>query len=141
MKTALSLSTPEEWNETIKLGADFREIRIDLIKDTSSENELLKLCKEKNDDIPCIATIRSRKEGGSFSGDLEEWKTAIEPWINCADYIDIERDFSIYAQNIKKTGKKIIASVHLGYMPGNEELEKLKKYLWEKLKKTRRKKF
>ncbi|MBN2734334.1 MAG: type I 3-dehydroquinate dehydratase [Methanomicrobiaceae archaeon] len=129
MKTALSLSDAKEWDDATKFGANFREIRIDLIKDKSSEEELLKLSKKKKDEIPCIATIRSRKEGGDFTGNTYEWRSNIEPWINYVDYIDIERDFSMHAQEIKKSGKKIIASVHLDYMPDLEELTEIEKDL------------
>lgn len=123
MKTALSLSAPGEWNDAVEHGADFREIRIDLIKNRSLENELLGLCRNKTDEIPSIATIRSEKEGGKFNRNLEEWRKRIEPWLVCADYIDIEREFSSYAAEIKGAGKKIISSVHLDYMPDPKELK------------------
>lgn len=44
MKTALSLSTPEEWETAGRLRADFREVRIDLIRDDATALQLLKLC-------------------------------------------------------------------------------------------------
>jgi 3-dehydroquinate dehydratase-1 len=131
LKTALSLSAPEEWNDALNYGADFREIRIDLIKNRSSEEELLRLCCEKKDKIPVIATIRSVKEGGNFSKDKKEWRRIIEPWLDCAEFIDIERDFSEYAYEIKAAGKKIIASVHLDYMPDNSELKQIENHLRE----------
>ena len=46
MKTALSLSTPEEWETAGRLRADFREVRIDLIRDEDTALRLMKLCNE-----------------------------------------------------------------------------------------------
>lgn len=167
MKTALSLSTPEEWETAGRLRADFREVRIDLIKDDATALQLLKLCSGadghvsaatspvsssasepashaseshsvgadfddtiQNDRIPTIATIRSRKEGGEFDGNIGDWHLAIKPWLNSAcDYIDVEEQFSPLAEKIRSYGKKIIASVHMNRMPDRDELLEIEKRL------------
>lgn len=172
MKTALSLSTPEEWETAGRLRADFREVRIDLIKDDATALQLLKLCSGaegyvsaaaspvsssasapasaaptshapayrsvgadfddtiQNDRIPTIATIRSRKEGGEFDGNIGDWHLAIKPWLNSAcDYIDVEEQFSPLADEIHSYGKKIIASVHMNRMPDRAELLEIEKRL------------
>ena len=163
MKTALSLSTPEEWETAGRLRADFREVRIDLIRDDATALQLLKLCNGAEgsvsastsassvpasrsassrsvsadfDDtiqtgiIPTIATIRSRKEGGEFDGNIGDWHLAIKPWLNSAcDYIDVEEQFSPLADEIRSYGKKIIASVHMNRMPGLSELSDIEKRL------------
>lgn len=163
MKTALSLSTPEEWETAGRLRADFREVRIDLIKDDATALQLLKLCSGadghvsaaaspvsssashapayrsvgadfddtvQNERIPTIATIRSRKEGGEFDGNIGDWHLAIKPWLNSAcDYIDVEEQFSPLADEIHSYGKKIIASVHMNRMPDRDELLEIEKRL------------
>ncbi|MBP2132304.1 3-dehydroquinate dehydratase-1 [Methanomicrobium sp. W14] len=131
MKTALSLSSPDRWDDALLYGADFREIRLDLVSDSAAEKRILELCTDKKDEIPCIITIRSKKEGGNFSEDSKTWRRSIEPWVSCADYIDIERDFSEYAPEIKKSGVRIISSVHLKYMPGPKELKEIETRLRE----------
>ncbi|WP_317137650.1 type I 3-dehydroquinate dehydratase [Methanochimaera problematica] len=121
MKTALSISSPADWNNAKLTGADFCEIRIDLISNERDSRELIELCKNGLN-IPIIATIRSFEEGGKFKGGDEDWRKIIEPWCCCADYIDIERKFSHFSKDIKETDTKIIASAHLNYMPDNNEL-------------------
>ncbi len=49
MKTALSLSTAEEWETAGRLRADFREVRIDLIRDDATAVQLIKLCNGAKD--------------------------------------------------------------------------------------------
>ncbi|MBQ3718104.1 MAG: type I 3-dehydroquinate dehydratase [Methanomicrobium sp.] len=153
MKTALSLSTPEEWETAGRLRADFREVRIDLIRDDGTALRLMNLCNEYAESvksaaasarsavadfedtlpdgiIPTIATIRSRKEGGEFDGSIGDWHLAIKPWLNSAcDYIDVEEQFSPLADEIRSYGKKIIASVHMNRMPGLSELSDIEKRL------------
>ena len=129
LKTALSLSTPDEWKDALLYNADFREIRIDMIKSPPLEDELLNLCKKNDDDILSIATIRSEKEGGCFLKNREDWREKIDPWLNYVDYVDIERDFSGYAPEIRKGKTKVISSVHLNYMPGYNELKQIEKEL------------
>ncbi|MBQ3684165.1 MAG: type I 3-dehydroquinate dehydratase [Methanomicrobium sp.] len=153
MKTALSLSTPKEWETAGRLRADFREVRIDLIRDDGTALRLMNLCNEYAesvksaaasarsavadfddtqpcDRIPTIATIRSRKEGGEFDGSIGDWHLAIKPWLNSAcDYIDVEEQFSPLADEIRSYGKKIIASVHMNRMPGLSELSDIEKRL------------
>ena len=131
MKTALSLSSPKEWEEALNYNAGFREIRIDLIDGKESADELLSLCRKKSDDIPIIATIRSIKEGGKFSKSQKEWRELIEPWLCCTDYVDIERDFRLFAPEIKASKKSVIGSVHLGYMPDKRELYDIESELRE----------
>lgn len=118
-KLIISVSSQQDLRTAIKFSPDLIEIRIDLAGD---EKELLFEDCKSHIPIPLIGTIRSTGEGGSFNGSPKEWYEIIRPWIPVCDYIDLERPFSEFSSEIKNSGKKTISSVHLNYMPGEDEL-------------------
>jgi len=122
-KTAISLTSFSENNLKRAESADYIEIRLDLCDEEERNNFIAYFSDENNrNNILLIATVRSVNEGGKFSGNKEEWLKLVSPWINIADYIDVERDYSGYSGFIG--GKtEIISSVHLSYMPDNDELK------------------
>jgi len=78
---------PEHIEEAFDKGLDIAELRIDLFEDDSPDNiaDVATLFVEK----PTIATIRSTKEGGEWSGRADErlelYKIAIENWVDAVD--------------------------------------------------------
>jgi 3-dehydroquinate dehydratase I len=79
--------------------------------------------------IPVIATLRSRAEGGRFSGDEREWIRMVRPLLSLSDWVDVELRFRRHAPEIRKAGKKIIASCHLSGMPDLQQLRVLERDL------------
>jgi 3-dehydroquinate dehydratase I len=122
----ISVSSVEDFINAKKYNPDLIEIRIDLLGE--DEKSLLEEYRGHNT-IPLIGTIRSRREGGRFEGSGEEWHKRIKPWIPVCDYIDLEMPLSGFSSDLRSSGKKIISSVHLGYMPGEEELRTIEKDL------------
>lgn len=122
----ISVSSAGDFINAKKYGPDLIEIRIDLLEDDGKN--LLEECR-KQKTIPLIGTIRSRREGGGFEGPGEKWYEKIKPWIPVCDYIDLEIPLSGFSSDLRDSGKKIISSVHLGYMPDEEELFSIEKDL------------
>lgn len=120
MKTVVSLTTPEDWYLAQELGADLIEIRLDMMSNEMQET-MHSLCLQKS--VPLIITMRSSDEGGSFSKSPEDWFAAIEPWLDCADYIDVEWRYASFASFIREKGIGIIASYHSNTMLSPGELQ------------------
>lgn len=125
----VSVSSAAEFTSAKEAGPDIIEIRIDLAE--REDKELLDLC-EKEKSVPKIATIRSKNEGGKFEGTPEEWFEKILPWTSVCEYIDIERSCLGFTNEIRASGRRIIASVHLDYMPDREELVSIEEELRSK---------
>ncbi len=113
MKIVAALTDPAHAAKAKKLGADIVELRIDLY-----DGDLLKIVKKARAvcGLPTILTLRSGQEGGRFFGDSEAWIEKLRPLLPYADYVDIEQPFASHAPEVKKAGKKIIASHHAGRM-------------------------
>jgi 3-dehydroquinate dehydratase-1 len=79
--------------------------------------------------IPVIATLRSKAEGGRFSGDEKEWIRILRPLLPLADRVDVELRFRRHAPEIRKAGKPVIASCHLAGMPDLQQLKSLERDL------------
>jgi len=79
--------------------------------------------------IPVIATLRSHAEGGQFTGDEKEWIRVMRPLLPLADWVDVEIRFRRHATEIRKAGKRIIASCHLASMPDLQQLKELERDL------------
>jgi 3-dehydroquinate dehydratase-1 len=109
--------------EALASGADAIEVRLDLLKDAECDlvREALGAAS-----VPLIVTIRTAAEGGAFAGTAEEWRERLEPWLGIADYVDVERPYAAYADDCRKHGAAIIASVHRNDMPGTAALEALR---------------
>ncbi|UUX92934.1 type I 3-dehydroquinate dehydratase [Methanoplanus endosymbiosus] len=122
-KTAISLTSYSEENLKTAQHADYIEIRLDLCDKREREDFIAYFSDDNNKhNAPVIATVRSIKEGGKFSGSKRDWLDLVMPWADIADYTDIERDYSEYAGELRKKSG-IISSVHLSYMPGDDELK------------------
>ncbi len=107
-------------------GADAIEVRLDLLNEPDHDRvrEVLGAAS-----TPLIVTIRTVAEGGSFAGTAEEWRERLEPWLEIADYVDVERQFAAYADEIRNCGAAIIASNHRDDMPDLATLEALEEEL------------
>jgi 3-dehydroquinate dehydratase-1 len=112
MKIVAALTDPTHAAKAKKQGADVIELRIDLY-----EGNLVTIVKKaKAVGLPLILTLRSAQEGGQFFGSPEEWMRKIEPLLEYADYVDVERQFAGHVPVIRDANKKIIASHHAGQM-------------------------
>jgi 3-dehydroquinate dehydratase-1 len=113
MKIIAALTDPTHAARAQKQGADLIELRVDLY-----EGDLGKIVKKAKAacTLPVILTLRSAQEGGQFFGEAEAWMDTVQPLLRYADYVDIEQQFALHAPNIRKAGKKIIASHHAGQM-------------------------
>ncbi|ACL17873.1 dehydroquinase class I [Methanosphaerula palustris E1-9c] len=100
-------------------GADLIEIRLDLFPTADLEN-LPALLREVS--LPLIVTVRSRAEGGRFTGGPEEWRALVTPYLPVARYVDIEQRFSSCAPAIRAAGVKVIASFHTPTILKEDEL-------------------
>jgi 3-dehydroquinate dehydratase-1 len=102
------------------------ELRIDRV-----EGDRIKIVKAWSEfqGIPLIITLRSKQEGGLFTGTASEWFREIEPLLPFASYVDIEQRYSSFAPAIKNTGPKIVASYHASHMPSQSELVLINKNL------------
>ncbi len=99
-------------------GADFIELRIDLLHDLSHENleKLIKFCK-----TPTIVTARSKEEGGNWEGDSAAYlQQAID--LNVA-FVDIE--FRKIPKLDLKNTKTIYSYHNFKETPDLEELQNI----------------
>jgi len=126
MRIAVSITRPDEVMIAEESGASLIEARIDLFGSVSGGDCIKELRKSA---LPVILTLRSKEEGGKFSGTPEEWYNTILPYLEACDYVDIEIRYADYATEIRERGKKIVASTHLAYMPSGEELLKIENSL------------
>jgi 3-dehydroquinate dehydratase-1 len=120
VKIVATVRNREEMENAALLGADIIEIRLDLLTSPWLTPADLKTVEHP----PLIVTLRSRQEGGTFSGDAEEWRKVINPWLDMAEYIDVETIFHQHARNLQSQGKKVISSWHTQFMPTIEDLLK-----------------
>lgn len=120
MKVAASVCDLRFLGEAFLYGADLVEIRLDLMKGASCDQILSSI---KSIDIPVLLTMRSEKEGGSFTGDANEWWEMIEPFLPAVDMVDIEQSFREHAPRIREMDKTVIASYHSYSMPERGEME------------------
>ncbi|MBT8507794.1 hypothetical protein AZH53_05100 [Methanomicrobiaceae archaeon CYW5] len=127
VKTVVALTSMENLRDAAFSGADLIELRIDLFGITPEDIAAV--------DYPLpelIVTLRSKDEGGRFEGGGEEWMAAISVWTDTAAYIDVERCFRQFADDLRVTGPvKIIASAHLTGTPDPQELSSLEHDLRE----------
>ncbi|KQC03520.1 MAG: hypothetical protein APR53_05180 [Methanoculleus sp. SDB] len=115
MKIVASVMSLDTLDDAVASGPDLIEIRLDAAAGAIPG-------KAARLPVPVVATLRSREEGGAFTGDSADWYAITEPWAGVAAFIDIEERFSRYAPAIRERGSAVIASVHLPRMPDNEEL-------------------
>ena len=113
MKIVAALTDPSHAARAQVQGAQMVELRLDLM---DGDPVQLFEASRKDCTLPVIATLRSVREGGQYSGNADEWMKKIGPVIPLADYIDIEHQFSQYASHVSGAGKTIIASHHAGSM-------------------------
>jgi 3-dehydroquinate dehydratase-1 len=126
MKIVVSLTDPDLVSKACSAGADCIEIRLDLMHDRQEEQFLQ---FRRATDLPLIATLRSRREGGRFDGTRDEWYRVISPILTHVDMVDIETAFRDCSPFIRKEGKEIISSLHTDSMLSPEELETTEKDL------------
>ncbi len=122
VKTVVSITAPDIWQTAAASGADLIEVRLDLLEE-DLQAEMMLRCRERS--VPVIITLRSADEGGKFTGTSPEWFAAIKSWLDCADYIDVERRYAGYAPRIREKGAAIIASWHTDSMPAQPELAEM----------------
>ncbi|MBR1368202.1 hypothetical protein RJ53_01310 [Methanocalculus chunghsingensis] len=89
------------------------EIRLDLI-DGLTANDLARVRQIWSGRI--LLTLRSVVEGGRFTGDPDEWRRQIEPYLPFCDMVDIEERFSEHAGWISGLQKIVVASYHADLM-------------------------
>ncbi|RXE55244.1 3-dehydroquinate dehydratase [Methanoculleus taiwanensis] len=120
MKIVASINDPDMLDLAVSAGANFIELRLDLIEDDLvSTIELIRARTV----IPIIATLRSRDEGGRFTGDADAWFEIVDPLIRHVDIVDVEVRYREHAPAIKTHGVQIIASHHRPEMPDRLELD------------------
>ncbi len=119
MQLVASVAHPASVHEAAMAGADCIELRLDLFPSPSPEEgvEAVRHCQ-----LPVIITVRSRDEGGAFTGGIHEWQELMEPWLPFASMIDVEQKFSQSAPLLRDQGMSIIASFHTQQMPPATEL-------------------
>lgn len=108
--------------DALSSGADLIEIRLDLTGNIPEETARDSF---SNIHVPLIFTIRSVREGGLFSGGMQEWWDTLLPCIPYATHIDIEEAFAPLVPRLKERGVSILSSVHTHSMPGARELTEL----------------
>jgi 3-dehydroquinate dehydratase-1 len=125
MKIIVSLTSISQLNDVQAYHPDCIELRLDLM--TASGGTVHDQLRSAG--IPLVVTLRSVAEGGKFKGSDEEWRRLIDPWLEIAAYIDIERNYASNAARIRERRIGIIASAHLDYMPQRRELDSIEKEL------------
>ncbi|NYT05216.1 MAG: type I 3-dehydroquinate dehydratase [Methanomicrobiales archaeon] len=120
MKIVVSVMNAGSIREAVAEHPDLLELRLDALAGLKPARDL---------PLPVIATLRSREEGGFFSGDQTEWYSIVRPWAGTAAYIDIEERYAACAPVVKAEGSAVIASVHLPGMPSEAELERIERRL------------
>ena len=120
-RIVVSVASTSDLPAALESGADLIELRLDLIQTDAATLKGL-----TTDARALIITVRSRAEGGAFSGTAEEWWDLVCPWCETATFIDLERRFAGYAQRVRKCGTRVLGSTHLNYMPSTDELETLR---------------
>ncbi|HVP95468.1 MAG TPA: type I 3-dehydroquinate dehydratase [Methanoregulaceae archaeon] len=109
MKIVASTSCGPGDSGITKCEPDLIELRLDLM----SGDRLAIASQWKNEtDTPLVMTLRSRREGGLFPGTGEDWWKIIKPLLPFASYVDIEREFSSYAPEVREQGCTVVGSYH-----------------------------
>jgi 3-dehydroquinate dehydratase-1 len=126
MKIAVSLGEGSVPADIATFHPDMVEVRLDL-----GGPGLLEAIQPVRETarIPVIATLRSQAEGGRFTGDEKAWIRVMRPLLPLADWVDVELRFRRHAPEIRKAGKKILASCHLFGMPDLQQLKALERDL------------
>ncbi|MDD1663727.1 MAG: type I 3-dehydroquinate dehydratase [Methanomicrobiales archaeon] len=114
MKIVTTVVNAREAASAARLVPDLLEVRIDLMeRDPADELRSIRSAWNR----PIILTNRSVAEGGGFGGDPGEWWDILRPLLRFGDLVDVERPFSSFSPEIRRQGKKIIASLHTDAMP------------------------
>jgi len=122
MKIVASVRDLATFDQAVTLAADMIELRLDLmVGDLAGQARKMRGMT----DIPLIATMRSREEGGAFEGDAAAWNELVYPVIPFVDYVDVETRYKEHVPAIKSQGVQIIASLHTRSMPVRRELEQI----------------
>jgi 3-dehydroquinate dehydratase-1 len=101
-------------------GADLVELRLDCFSGDLTKETMAIL--EENP-LPLILTIRSKLEGGGFSGSPDEWRKTIDPFLPYASFVDLEQQFAGFDPAMKRLKKTVIASFHHDGMLSGKALE------------------
>lgn len=129
MKIVISTYERAGRTELLQYNPDLIEVRLDLLREDVAE--IVQEWYAKTE-IPLILTLRSEKEGGTFSGDSDSWFETIKPLLPYASFVDVEQRFSSHARYIREQGVGIVASYHMERMPSIQELamidDKLREY-------------
>ena len=104
----------------LRYNPDLIELRLDLIR--GDLQETVRTWHEITD-IPLILTLRSDREGGTFSRSPDKWRDIVAPLVPYALYVDIEQPYSANARAFRGNHHRIIASYHTKSMPSGQELE------------------
>ena len=122
MKIVVSVEDVAAIDEVVEYSPAFIEVRLDLM-----DGDLLdqvRAIREKTD-IPLIATLRSRDEGGRFAGDTDLWARIVGPIARYVDIVDVEAQYRDHAPFIRSQGVRILASLHTNEMPSPPELGRI----------------
>ena len=103
---------------------DLIELRLDLM---SGDWRAMAARWREETDIPLVITLRSRAEGGRFSGHAGDWWEIVNPLLPFASYVDIEQGFSSFAPEVKKQGCTVVGSFHTMSMPSSSGLRDTRK--------------
>jgi 3-dehydroquinate dehydratase-1 len=109
MKIVASVIDPVYVPVAQEEGADVIELRLDLFPSGFSPETAAIL---DENDLPLILTVRSREEGGKYSGSPEDLRVLIGPFLPYTTYVDLEQQFAPLAPEIQGSGKTVIASFH-----------------------------
>lgn len=126
MKIVVSLTSPDEIQKAVALGADLIELRLDLMDEEISA--AMAGCSQACA-APLIATLRSDEEGGAFTGSPDRWFSIVQPFLDLVDYVDVERRFRRFAPLIRYQHPRVIASAHINYMPPPDDLKAIERDL------------
>ena len=105
-----------EFEEAIRRGATFIELRLDFLAKAVDFKRLLPLKK-----CPWIATLRRREDGGRWTGNEVERKTIIRQAIVAGfDWVDLETDIAHEIPRFREV-KRIISYHNLSETPADLE--------------------
>jgi 3-dehydroquinate dehydratase-1 len=119
MKIVVSVDNVGVIDEVLQYDPTFIEIRLDLM-----EGDLVEQVKaiRRKTNIPLIATLRSKVEGGRFVGDANLWIRVVGSVAKFVDMVDVEARYRDHAPFIHSQGVRILASLHTTEMPTRPEL-------------------
>jgi 3-dehydroquinate dehydratase-1 len=122
VKIVVSVPDLSTLEHAVASGADAIEIRLDLLEYSECTRAHQAL---STGSVPLIVTLRTDAEGGAFRGTPDEWRKCLEPWLDIADYVDIERPFAAHTDEVRNCGASVIASNHRHDMPDQTALRAL----------------